>query len=124
MIKPVSFGGDNSDFLHVFLLSGLIMVGNLGENKGAMSADSWVGEEVLGTTSHFEVDGVGILPRCPIGRREDWEILLPKTADRICSRFPRDRFPMYETTFKEVGFRLPFSSFQISVLEWLEVRPS
>jgi hypothetical protein len=26
---------------------------------------------------------------------------------------------MYEATFKEVGFRLPFSSFQISVLEWL-----
>jgi hypothetical protein len=31
---------------------------------------------------------------------------------------------MYEATFKEVGFRLPFSSFQTSVLEWLEVCPS
>jgi hypothetical protein len=31
---------------------------------------------------------------------------------------------MYEATFKEVSFRLPFSSFQISVLEWLEVCPS
>jgi hypothetical protein len=31
---------------------------------------------------------------------------------------------MYEATFKDVGFRLPFSPFQISVLEWLEVCPS
>jgi hypothetical protein len=31
---------------------------------------------------------------------------------------------MYEATFKEVGFRLPFSSFQISVLGWLELCPA
>jgi hypothetical protein len=104
VIEPVSFGGDGSDFLHVFLLSGLTMVGNLGKNKGSMSTDPWVGEEILGTSSHFVVDRVGIVPRCPIGRREDWEILLPKAADRVCSRFPRDRFPMHEATFKEVGF--------------------
>jgi hypothetical protein len=89
-----------------------------------MSVDSWISGEILGAASPFAVDGDGVVPRCPIGRKEDWEILLPKNADRICSRFPRDRFPMYEAIFKEVGFRLPFSSFQISVLEWLEVCPS
>jgi hypothetical protein len=89
-----------------------------------MSTDSWISEETLGAASQFAVDGAGVVPRCLIGRREDWEILLPKVADRVCSRFPRDRFPMHETTFKEVGFRLPFSAFQISVLEWLEVCPS
>jgi hypothetical protein len=100
------------------------MSGNLGGNRGTMPTDSWVGGEVLGTASHFAVDGAGIVPRCPIGKREDWEILLPKAVDRICSCFPRDRLPMYEATFKEVGFRLPFSSFQASVFEWLELCPS
>ena len=31
---------------------------------------------------------------------------------------------MYEVAFHEVGFRLPFSSFQVSVFEWLELCPS
>jgi hypothetical protein len=124
VIESVSFGGDDSDFLHIFLLSGPTKVGNLREDKEAMSTDSWVGEEIVGTVSHYAVDGAGMVPCCPIGRREDWELLLPKVADRVCSHFPRDRFPMYEATFKEVGFRLPFSSFQISVLGWLEVCPS
>jgi hypothetical protein len=124
VIEPHSSGGDDSGLLHVFLLPGLIKVRNLGRDKGAMSIDSWIGGEILGATSQFAVDGAGVVPRCPIGRNEDWEILLPKVADRVCSHFPRDCFPMYEATFKEVGFRLPFSSFQISVLEWLEVCPS
>lgn len=89
-----------------------------------MSVDSWISGKILGAASQFAVDGAGVVPHYPIDRKEDWEILLPKAADRVCSRFPRDRFPMYETTFKEVGFRLPFSSFQIGVLEWLEVCPS
>jgi hypothetical protein len=29
VVEPVSFGGDDSDFLHVFLLSGLTMVGKI-----------------------------------------------------------------------------------------------
>lgn len=37
---------------------------------------------------------------------------------------PKDRIPMYEAVFKEVGFRLPFSPFQVSVFEWLEMCPS
>ncbi|RHN55947.1 hypothetical protein MtrunA17_Chr5g0423971 [Medicago truncatula] len=31
---------------------------------------------------------------------------------------------MYEAVFQEVGFRLPFSPFQVSVFEWMELRPS
>jgi hypothetical protein len=71
VIKPVSFGGDDCDFLLVFPISGLIMAKNLGQNRGVTSTDSWLGEEVLGTASHFAVDGVGIVSRCPIGKRED-----------------------------------------------------
>jgi hypothetical protein len=59
----------------------LIVVRNLGKNKGAMSADSWIGEGTLGAASQFAVDGAGVVPLCPIGRREDWEILLPKMSE-------------------------------------------
>jgi len=31
---------------------------------------------------------------------------------------------MYEAVFREMGFRLPISSFQVSVFEWLELCPS
>jgi hypothetical protein len=124
VIKHVGFGGDDCDFLLAFSLSGLIMVGNFGEKRGAMPEDSWVGREVLETASHFLSDGVGIVPHCPIGRREDWEIFLSKVADRICSRFPGGSIPMCEAVFKEAGFRLPLSPFQVSVFEWLELCPS
>jgi hypothetical protein len=123
-MEPHGSGGDDSDPLCIFLLPGLIVVRNLGKDRRAMSVDSWISGMILGAASQFAADGVGVAPRCPIERKEDWEILLPKVADRVCSGFPRDRFPMYEATFKEVGFRLPFSPFQVSVLEWLEVCPS
>lgn len=31
---------------------------------------------------------------------------------------------MYEAVFQEVGFRLPFPPFQVSVFEWMELCPS
>lgn len=55
-------------------------------------------------------NGAAMIPRCLIGRGEDWEILLPNIADRICSRFLGNRIPMYEVVFTEVGFRPPFSA--------------
>jgi hypothetical protein len=60
VIKPVCFGGDDCDFFLLFLLSGLIMVGNLCEDKGVSAEDSWVGKEALETASHFSSDGAGI----------------------------------------------------------------
>ena len=65
-----------------------------------------------------------MIPRCLIGRKEDWEIILPTTSDRICSQFSVNRIPMYVAVFQEVGFRIPFSSFQVSIFEWMELCPS
>jgi len=31
---------------------------------------------------------------------------------------------MYEAIFQEVGFKLPFSTFQVRVFEWMELCPS
>jgi len=94
------------------------------DDNGAASDHSWVGKETLKAVLLFSINGVLRIPRCLIGRREDWEIILPTTSDRICSRFPANYIPMYEDVFREMGFRLPFSSFQVSVFEWLELCPS
>ena len=69
-------------------------------------------------------NGAARILRSLIGRKEDWEITLPTTSDRINSRFSTNRIPMYEAVFQEVGFRLPISPFQVSVFEWMELCPS
>jgi hypothetical protein len=53
-----------------------------------MPADSWIGGEILGAASQFAVDGAGVAPRCPIGRKEDWEILLPQSRGASVLAFP------------------------------------
>jgi len=112
------------DPLFAFSFSGLIMTSNLGRDSGAASEHFWIGRETLELVSFFSADGVARIPRCLIGKKEDWEVLLPTSSDRVCSRFSLNRIPMYEAVFQEVGFRLPFSSFQVSVFEWLELCPS
>jgi len=84
----------------------------------------WVGKETLEAVSLFSTNGAARIPRCLIGRKEDWETTLPTTSNRICSRFSANRIPMYEAVFQEVGFRLPFSPFQVSVFKWMELCPS
>lgn len=39
----------------------------------------------------------------------------------MCSRFSGDRFALYEYIFKEIGYRLPFTSFQIVAFANLQV---
>jgi hypothetical protein len=107
------------DPLFGFSLSGLIMASNSSRDCGAACNNSWVGKEALGVASHFSADGAAMIPRCLIGKKEDWEILLPNVSDRVCLCFSANRIPMYEAIFREVGFRLPFSSFQVRVFELL-----
>lgn len=112
------------DPLLSFSLSGLIMASNSSAGGGASYDNSWVGKETLEAVSHFSADGATMIARCLIGRKEDWEILLPSVSDRICSHFSVNRIPMCEAVFREVGFRLPFFSFQVDVFNWLELCPS
>jgi len=83
-----------------------------------------VRKEPLGAISLFSSNGMAKTPHRLIGKREDWEVNLPNTSERIYSSFLANRIPMYEAVFQEVGFRLPFSSFQVSVFKWMELCPS
>jgi len=87
------------------------MEGNSKRNEVVVHDVSWVGKEPLEAMSLFSSNGMAKSPCRLIGRREDWEVHLPNTSERICSRFSANCVPLYEAVFKEVGFRLPFSSF-------------
>ncbi|RHN61339.1 hypothetical protein MtrunA17_Chr4g0035571 [Medicago truncatula] len=100
------------------------MAGNSSRDSEVAHKHFWVGKETLEAVSLFSTNGAARIPRCLIGRKEEWEITLPTTSDRICSRFSGNRIPMYEAVFQEVGFRLPFPPFQVSVFEWMELCPS
>jgi len=100
------------------------MASNSNKDNGAAHDHFWVGKETLEAVSLFSTDGAAKIPHCLIWRKEDCEITLPTTTNRICSRFSANHIPMYEAVFQEVGFRLPFSPFQMSVFEWLELCPS
>jgi len=100
------------------------MARNPQDDSGATYDLSWVGKETLETVSLFSINGKTRIPRCFIGRREDWEMIPPTISDRVCSQFLVNRIPMYEAVFREMGFRLPFSPFHVGVFEWLELCPS
>jgi hypothetical protein len=100
------------------------MAGSSNKDSGVVHDDFWVGEEPLEAVSLFSTNGAAKIPRCLIERKEDWKINLPTISDRIYSRYSANRIPMYEAVFQEVGFRLPFSAFQVSVFEWMELCPS
>ncbi|PNY07559.1 hypothetical protein L195_g004059 [Trifolium pratense] len=54
----------------------------------------------------------------------NWTMRLAGDDERVCSSFDGHEFAMYEYVFKEMGFRLPFSPFAVSVLKALQVAPS
>jgi len=111
------------DLLLAFFLSGKIMVNNSNKDSRVVPDHSWVGKETLEVLL-FSTNGAARIPRCLIGRREDWEIILPTISDRVCSRFSAICIPMYEAVFQEMGFRFPFCSLQVSVFDWMELCPS
>jgi len=93
------------------------MARNSNKDSGVAHYHFWVGKEPLEAVSLFLANKAAKIPRCLIGRKEDWEINLPTTSDRLYSRFSVNRIPMYEVVFQEVGFRLPLSPFRMSVFE-------
>src|SRR4051812_35639573 len=53
-----------------------------------------------------------------------WGAFVPKSHQRIYSKFSGPRFAMYEFVFKEAGLHLPFTLLQRSVFSWLRLCPS
>jgi len=87
-----------------FFLSSLIMASNSNKDNDVVNDLFCVGKKPLKAVSLFSSNGAAKIPHCLIGRREDWEVNLPNTSDRICSRFSANRIPMYEAFFPRDGF--------------------
>lgn len=87
-------------------------------------ASSWLEEEPLETESSFAIGRTGEIPFSSVGRSEDWEVVLLRTSNRVCSEYENHIFPMYEVVFKDMGFQLPFSDFQRVLLCWTKLSPS
>ena len=58
------------------------------------------------------------------GNASDWKVHFPDEDDRVCSEFRLDRFCVYEYLFKDMGLRLPFTEFQMAVLDHLDLAPT
>ncbi|GAU10622.1 hypothetical protein TSUD_419720, partial [Trifolium subterraneum] len=54
----------------------------------------------------------------------DWKLCIPNTSRRICSKFQWGSFPMYQIAFEQMGYRLPFSDFEVAVFRYLHLTPS
>jgi len=100
------------------------MAGNPNRNEAVLHDISWVGKEPLDAISLFSFNGAAKISHLSVGRKEDWEVNFPNTSDQICSKYTANRIPMYETVFKEMGFRLSFSLLFVNLLQWLELCPS
>ncbi|GAU42124.1 hypothetical protein TSUD_350980 [Trifolium subterraneum] len=55
---------------------------------------------------------------------DDWKACIPNTSRRICSKFQWGSFPMYQIAFEHMGYRFPFSDFEVPVFRYLHLTPS
>ena len=86
------------------------------------SGQEWAAPEPRDTCSLFTAQPQWAFVE--IGDPNDWRIHIPAENERICSDCGADKFGVYEYVFKEMGLRLPFSDFQMSVLNHLDLAPS
>lgn len=64
-----------------------------------------------------------MIEECAPNSPQNWSVSCPLLIDRICIAFPFDYFAMYVYILKEVGFWLPFTSFQMALLIDLTLAP-
>ncbi|XP_058768189.1 uncharacterized protein LOC131641912 [Vicia villosa] len=87
----------------------------------------WIAEEALTVTSRYTESLDGAFTEIEVlreGEAPNYQVMCPSPDERICSRFNGDGFAMYEYVFKELGFRMPFSDFQKSMMAFLNLAPS
>ena len=120
----VDLMGKGTVDLNVGFTFSLALSGSHGERGSWRACLSLVGEKPLETESAFATNGVGEISFGSIDEKEDWELVLLSTSDRVCFEYENHSFPMYEVVFKDMGFRLPFSDFQWEMLCWTKQSPS
>lgn len=54
----------------------------------------------------------------------DWGIKIPSQDKRLCDKYNACVIPFYECDFSIMDLHLPFSSFEVDVLNHLVVAPS
>ncbi|GAU17188.1 hypothetical protein TSUD_178180 [Trifolium subterraneum] len=86
---------------------------------------AWVADEPKTTVSKFSLIGgdrmFRTVQRPPL---DDWKACIPNTSRRICSKFQWGSFPMYQIAFEHMGYRLPFSDFEVAVFRDMHLTPS
>ncbi|MCH82876.1 hypothetical protein A2U01_0003689 [Trifolium medium] len=87
----------------------------------------WVGPEPRGIASVITPttgETCTIVEHREDGQEPNWDVYCPTAGKRVCSEFSDNGFIMYEFAFKELGFRLPFSTLATGVFGWLKLAPS
>ncbi|GAU48008.1 hypothetical protein TSUD_188790 [Trifolium subterraneum] len=86
---------------------------------------AWVADEPRTTISKFSLNGGdGMFRTVQRSPTDDWKACIPNTNRRICSKFQWGSFPMYQIAFEQMGYRLPFSDFEVAVFRYLHLTPS
>ncbi|GAU18187.1 hypothetical protein TSUD_248880 [Trifolium subterraneum] len=86
---------------------------------------TWVADEPRTTISKFSLNGGdGMFRTVQRPPTDDWKTCIPNTNRRICSKFQWGSFPMYQIAFEHMGYRLPFSDFEVAVFRYLHLTPS
>ncbi|GAU51416.1 hypothetical protein TSUD_88710 [Trifolium subterraneum] len=86
---------------------------------------AWVADEPRTTVSKFSLNGGdGMFRTVQRSSLDDWKACIPNTSRRICSKFQWGSFPMYQIAFEHMGYRLPFSDFEVAVFRYLHLTPS
>ncbi|GAU10777.1 hypothetical protein TSUD_424820, partial [Trifolium subterraneum] len=86
---------------------------------------AWVADEPRTTVSKFSLNGGdGMFRTIERPPADDWKACIPNTTRRICSKFQWGSFPMYQIAFEHMGYRLPFSDFEVAVFRYLHLTPS
>ncbi|GAU45757.1 hypothetical protein TSUD_24210 [Trifolium subterraneum] len=86
---------------------------------------AWVADEPRTTVSKFSLNGGdGMFKTVQRPPMDDWKACIPNTSRRICSKSQWGSFPMYQIAFEHMGYRLPFSDFEVAVFRYLHLTPS
>lgn len=89
----------------------------------------WVTNEVLNSESLFTTNCTNVHTvvngwEGATQSENDLVISIPDEDERVCSTYAPDLILMYKVVFRDMGFCVPFTDFQISIFNHLELAPA
>lgn len=79
--------------------------------------------EIVGTSSILNIVEVVTHTNIIVGNSPNWEILLVGMDERVYNSFEGCSVPMYDCFFTGLGLHIPFSDFEVAVINHLKVPP-